>query len=56
MENIILFCKSFRGDLARCIELSKSIQQHNKDNIPYYISVPPEDVELFKSQIPHFTE
>jgi hypothetical protein len=29
---------------------------HNKDNIPYYVSVPEEDVELFKEKLPHFTE
>ena len=55
-ENLIIFTKSYRGDLGRCIELSKSIQLYNRDNIPYYISVPPEDVEMFKSNIPHYTE
>lgn len=55
-ENLIIFTKSYRGDLERCIELSKSIQLYNRDNIPYYISVPPEDVEMFKSKIPHYTE
>lgn len=54
--NLIIFTKSYRGDLARCVELSKSIQTHNKDNIPYYVSVPEEDVELFKEKLPHFTE
>jgi hypothetical protein len=54
--NLIIFTKSYRGDLARCVELSKSIQTHNKDNIPYYVSVPNEDVELFKEKLPHFTE
>ena len=54
--NLILFTKSYRGDLQRCIELSKSIEKYNKDNIPYYVSVPTEDVEMFKTQLPHYTE
>ena len=54
--NLILFTKSYRGDLERCIELSKSIEKYNKDNIPYYVSVPTEDVEMFKTQLPHYTE
>lgn len=54
--NLIIFTKSYKGDLQRCIELSNSIAQYNKDNIPYVISVPSEDVDLFKSQIPHYTE
>jgi hypothetical protein len=51
MENIILFVKSYRGDLQRCVGLAESIEKYNKDNIPCYISVPPEDVELFKSNV-----
>lgn len=55
-EPLIIFTKSYRGDLARCVELSKSIQKHNKDNIPYYVSVPAEDVQLFSKELPYFTE
>ena len=51
MENIILFVKSYRGDLQRCVGLAESIEKYNKDSIPCYISVPPEDVELFKSNV-----
>ena len=55
MDLISIFCKSYRGDLDRAIELSKSIMTHNTDNIPFYISVPTEDIELFKENIPFFT-
>ena len=34
MENIILFVKSYRGDLQRCVGLAESIEKYNKDNIP----------------------
>jgi hypothetical protein len=54
--NLIIFTKSYNGDLTRCIELSKSIAQYNRDNIPFIISVPSEDVQLFKSRIPYYTE
>ena len=56
MKNIVLFTKSYKGDLDRCVELSKSIKKHNKDNIPFYISVPKEDIDLFKANLPHYTE
>jgi hypothetical protein len=46
--NIVLYCKSFSRDLERVLELFKSIVKHNKDNIPFLISVPTEDVQLFK--------
>jgi hypothetical protein len=31
--------------------LSESVKRHNKDNIPFYISVPREDIQLFKSTL-----
>ena len=46
---IVLYCKSFHGDIQRCKILLDSIQKHNKDNIPFYISVPKDDIQLFKS-------
>ena len=56
MENIVLYCKSYDRDLDRVIELSNSIKKYNKDNIPFYISVPSKDVSLFKSKLPHYTQ
>ena len=57
MNNLIsILCKSYKGDLKRVIELSKSINQYNKDNIPFYISVPPYDIELFEKEIPYYTK
>ena len=51
MNKIVLYCKSYKNDLDRVIILSKSINNHNIDNLPFYISVPEEDIELFKSNI-----
>lgn len=51
MENIVLYCKSYRGDLNRVVNLVRSIQSFNKDSIPVYISVPKEDLSLFKANV-----
>ena len=56
MHKFVLYCKSYRGDLERLVNLSLSIQQHNKDNLPFYISVPEADIELVKENVPYFTE
>lgn len=51
MENLVLYCKSFHRDLDRVKVLIESINKHNLDNIPFYVSVPQTDLELFKSQL-----
>lgn len=56
MNLISIFCKSYKGDLPRVIKLSQSINQYNSDNIPFYISVPPEDIEIFRKSIPFYTK
>lgn len=50
--HVNLYCKSYRGDLARVKKLAKSIIDYNVDNIPFVISVPREDVSVFKSNLP----
>lgn len=56
MQDIVLFNKSYKGDLNRVINLSKSIHFYNKDGIPFIISVPKEDVGLFKEEIPFYDD
>ena len=51
MLNFVLYCCTFRKDLKRTIKLAESIQKHNKAHIPFYISVPAEDVDLFKEHL-----
>lgn len=51
MPNIVLYCCTFRKDLKRTVKLAQSIQKYNKGNIPFYISVPADDVELFKEYL-----
>ena len=50
MKKLVLYCKSFSRDLDRVVALAESINKHNKDNLPFYVSVPREDVPLFRSR------
>jgi len=54
MLNFVLYCCTFRKDLKRTVKLAQSIQKHNKGNIPFYISVPAEDVDLFRDYLKDF--
>jgi hypothetical protein len=45
--SLALFCKSYRTDLKRTLRLAKSVEQFNADQIPFYVSVPASDVDLF---------
>lgn len=51
MNKIVLYTKTYRNDLDRVKHLTQSIKTYNKDNIPFYISLPKEDVELFQNNI-----
>ena len=46
--NFIFFCKTYSGDLERFEILFKSYCKFNVDNIPLYISVPENEIDLFK--------
>lgn len=46
-----LFCKSYVGDLGRVVLLWESIQKYNKDQIPFYLSVPRKDLAEFQSKL-----
>ena len=50
-ENVplfVLYCKSYDKDVHRAKELLNSVTKYNADSIPFYISVPTKDLELFK--------
>ena len=51
MHNIILYCKSYAGDVQRVKKLKSSIEKYNKDNIPFYISCPKQDKQLFEDTL-----
>src|ERR1039458_7883707 len=51
MEPIVLYCKSYRGDVLRAQRLALSIQKFNDDEIPFYVSVPEADMPLFREHL-----
>jgi hypothetical protein len=51
MQSINIYCKSYWKDLDRATVLANSVAANNKDAIPFYISVPKDDLSLFKSKI-----
>lgn len=51
MHKFILFVKSYRPDFDRVINLLNSINEHNKDRIPVYISVNDLDYNFFAENI-----
>jgi len=51
MKELIIYCKSFSRDVRRVEVLLESVLTHNVDNIPFYVSVPAEDVKLFTDQL-----
>ena len=56
MHNLILYCKSYSGDLDRLINLTNSIEKHNVDNIPFYVSVPYNEKRLFEDKLATWVE
>lgn len=50
-HEIILFCKSYRGDVERAKVLFDSIQKYNTNGLPFYLSIPKGDLSLFESAL-----
>ena len=48
MDKLVLFCKTYSGDLERFKILKDSVDKFNKDKLPFYLSVPKSDLELFR--------
>lgn len=46
--DIALFCKSYAGDIGRFKNLLASIVQYNTEELPFFISVPNADLNLFR--------
>jgi hypothetical protein len=45
---LALFCKSYSEDVARAKRLIESVERHNRDGLHLYLSVPEEDISLFR--------
>ena len=46
--DLVIFCKTFIRDIDCFLIQAKSVKNFNVDNIPYYISVPTEDIAEFE--------
>tara|TARA_R110001592_G_scaffold125452_1_gene335523 strand:- start:1655 stop:2722 length:1068 start_codon:yes stop_codon:yes gene_type:complete len=51
MENFVIYTKSYAPDVNVTKRLKESIDKHNIENIPFYISCPKEDIKLFKNKL-----
>ena len=47
MNKIVLYCKSYKGDVHRVKILLESINRFNTDSIPFYVSCPKSDRDVF---------
>ena len=54
MTTFALYCKSYRTDLNRLLRLAKSIEKFNTEHIPFFLSVPDGDFELFQQHVKVF--
>jgi hypothetical protein len=53
--SLSLFCKSHRLDLSRVVRLAHSIKVFNLENLPFFVSVPVNDIQLFREYLNEFT-
>ena len=51
MIPLVLYCKSYRTDLRRVVRLARSVQRFNVDALPFFVSVPAQDLALFKGEL-----
>ena len=51
MQSIIIYCKSYRNDVLRVRKLAQSIQEFNRERLPFFLTVPSADLPLFREQL-----
>jgi hypothetical protein len=51
ISKLSIYCKSYGNDVLLAKNLLDSINKFNVDKIPFYISVPEKDIELFKTKL-----
>lgn len=55
MRPFVLYCKSYRTDVKRVARLARSVQQYNVERIPFYVSAPKADLDLFREYLEGLT-
>jgi hypothetical protein len=51
MKPFTLYCKSYSTDLRRVVRLARSVRQHNAEQLPFYVSVPGNELPLFREHL-----
>lgn len=51
MNKFVLYCKSYRNDVMRVKRLAESVEKFNIDLIPFYVSVPSSDMQMFAEML-----
>lgn len=51
MRPLVLYCKSYSVDLRRVVRLAQSIQCHNREGLPFYVSVARQELPLFREHL-----
>jgi len=55
MEKLVLFCKTYINDEKRLRILKESIEKFNVDSIPFIVSVPKDNIAMFKNEFTDIT-
>lgn len=51
MIPFVLYCKSYRTDLKRLLRLVVSVEKYNRESLPFYVSVPQADLQIFREHL-----
>lgn len=51
MTALTLYCKSYSTDLLRVVRLAQSIHRYNIERLPFFVSVPKAELQLFHSHL-----
>jgi len=51
MDDIVLYCCTYKKDLNRVLKMIESVEKHNKDSIKLFISVPENDLQIFNNYL-----
>lgn len=51
MEPFVLYCKSYSVDVKRVARLAETIRKYNVDKIPFFVSMPKADLQLFEQYL-----
>jgi hypothetical protein len=51
LRDFVLYCKSYSTDLKRLLRLARSVQAFNSEGIPFHVSVPASEFELFEAHL-----